>query len=151
MGVGGLRAGAYCAVNSLVSQSSRFLLPACLPHIPAVTGETKQQKKQALPAPPPTPPTRRLQQALPLSALEASADCSQSREEQRGTARIAKKQCCPMPRQPHMKAGRSHRMSSTEPRGPLILQRLPLPSGDCRVERGGDTWPRPQNTLCCSQ
>ena len=148
--MGGLRAGAYCAVTSLVSRSSRFLLPACLPHIPAVTGETKQQQKNRLYSRPP-PPSRRLQQALPLSALEASADCSQSREEQRGTARIAKKQCCPMPRPPHMKAGRSHRMSSTEPQGPLILQRLPLPSGDCGVERGGDTWPRPQNTLGCSQ
>lgn len=110
-GGGNLRAGACCAAeNSLVSQSSRFVPPACPPHIPAGRGETKQQQKRFFlvsPGPPPAHPAW-LQPALPLSALEASADCSWSREEQRGTARIAKKQCCPTSRLPHMKAGRSH-------------------------------------------
>lgn len=46
---GALRAGACCAAeNSLVSQSSRFVLPACLPHIPAGRGEIKQQQKKVL-------------------------------------------------------------------------------------------------------
>lgn len=71
---------------------------------------------------------------LPIYALEASGCHSQNRGEQRGTLLIAKKQSCPTPSWPQVKAVRSHRISLAEPEDPWHL--LHLLCGNTGSEKG---------------
>lgn len=55
--------------------------------------------------------------ALPTSALNPLVVAPRA-ERKRGTLLIAKKRSCPTPSWPQVKAGRSHRISSAEPKDP---------------------------------